>query len=162
MFTYKLYSADTGITGHHLEKCPKGCPGSFAQCAASLIEDSGVWGSHIGGSEDLSLLGCDTVITELDHEGEGTALCQNASDAASHVRRLESSSYSCQGNRDIPFVGSSCDLRFGMANMWFSLWWMVVVLYRQFCARFPSSRLHIPSFYFLSKDIKNVFATHYS
>jgi hypothetical protein len=39
VFTYKLYSADTGITGHHLEKCTKGCPGSFAQCAASLIED---------------------------------------------------------------------------------------------------------------------------
>jgi hypothetical protein len=29
----------TGSTGHHLEKCTKGCSGSFAQRAASLIED---------------------------------------------------------------------------------------------------------------------------
>ena len=57
----------------------------------------------------------------LDHEGEGTAVRQNASGAASHVRRLESSSYSYQGIRDIPFVGSSCDLCFGLANMRFSL-----------------------------------------
>lgn len=61
VFTDKLYSVDTGITGQHLEKCSKGCPGSFAQCAASLIEDSEVWGSHVGGSEDLCLLGCDTL-----------------------------------------------------------------------------------------------------
>jgi hypothetical protein len=42
VFTYKLYSTDTDIAGHHSEKCPKGCPGSFAWCAASLIEDSEV------------------------------------------------------------------------------------------------------------------------
>jgi len=42
VFTYKLYSVDTDITGHHLENCPKGCPASLAQCADSLIEDSEV------------------------------------------------------------------------------------------------------------------------
>jgi hypothetical protein len=71
----------------------------------------------------------------------------------------ESSSYSRQGIRDIPFVGSSCDLCFGVTNMRFSLWLVVGFFCHQFCARFPSTRLHIPSFYFLSKDIKNVFAS---
>ena len=58
----------------------------------------------------------------LDREGEGTSVRQNAGGAASHVRGLESLSYSYQGIRDIPSVGPSCDLCFGMANMRFSLW----------------------------------------
>lgn len=105
MFTFKLHSSDTDITGRHLEKCPQGCPGSFAQCAAILIEDSEVWGSHIGGSEDLSLLECDTVITVPYHGGEGTTVRQNASGAASHVGRLEFSSYSYQGIKGYSFCG---------------------------------------------------------
>ena len=149
MFTYKLYSADTDITGHHLEKCPKRCPVSFAQCAASLIEDSEVWGSHIGGSEDLSLLGCDTVVTVLDHEGEGTTVRQNASGAASHFRRLESSSYSYQGIRDITFVGSSCGLCFGMANMRVSLWWIMVGLLWYSCIASSVQDFQAPDSIFL-------------
>jgi hypothetical protein len=43
--------------------------------------------------------------------------------------------------------------------MRFSLWLVVEFFCRQFCARFPSTRLYIPSIYFLSKDIKNVFAS---